>query len=193
MRPALRRTNRTVALLLGVLLLVVGLALVAWWSGALADLWSGAPATLDPGRAEEVTTAAWWPAVAAVAGVVLVVVGAAWLLAHLRSTRVTRVALPGSDATGRLVLDLPGVASHFADLAGRENGVTAARASFVAERGRTVLSSTITVDAQADLHAVSRAVAALTAQARDVTGVPRFAARTHLRVSRRRHTLDRVR
>ena len=192
MRAGLYRTNRVVALLLGVLLLVLGLATVLWCTGTLARLWPRTPDSIETAQVGDVTTAPWWTAVAAVVGIVLLLLGLWWLLSHLRTTRVGRTALPGSDGSGRLTLELPGVARHFATLAGRQNGVTAARATFVTERGRTVLSSAITVDAEADLDAVSRALADLTAQARDVAGIPRFAARTRLHVSRRHHDLDRV-
>jgi hypothetical protein len=192
MTPGLRRTNRTVALVVALVLLVVGVAMILWWAGRLGDVWSGAPDSLDPSQVSDVTTASWWTAVAAAGGVVLIALGLWWLLAHLRSTRISRTVLPGSDASGHLALELPEVAHHFATLAGRNNGVSSAKATFVSERGRTVLTSTVTVDPEANVGAVSSVISALTLQARDVAGIEPFAARTRLHIARRARQLERV-
>ncbi|WP_218780061.1 hypothetical protein, partial [Cellulomonas iranensis] len=51
--------------------------------------------------------------------------------------------------------------------------------------GRHVLVSTLRVDPEADLDALSRDVADLVARTRDVTGLDDLAARTRLAVQRR--------
>ncbi|NMM31151.1 MAG: hypothetical protein HHJ10_08950 [Cellulomonas sp.] len=192
MTPGLRSINRTATLIVGIILLVVGGAMIAWWNDDLRTVWAGAPDSLEPGRVSDVMTTSWWTAVAAAGGIALIVLGLFWLRSHLRSADVSRAVLPGLDPSGQLTLELSGVARHFATLAKRQDGVSEAKAKFVTERGRTILTSTVTVDPEADVAAVSAAIGALTAQARDMAGIERFAARTHLHISRRARAFERV-
>ncbi|UCN14517.1 hypothetical protein LFM56_16910 [Cellulomonas iranensis] len=185
MTRRVRGLDRAVALLLGVVLLVVGVAAVLWWTGTLARLWPGAPTALEPARAADVTGASWFGAAATASGVVLGALVLWWLLAHLGTPRVRELSLAGSDASGRLVLDVAPLAAQVAAQARRVPGVLGARAVVDHEGGRHVLVSTLRVDPEADLDALSRDVADLVARTRDVTGLDDLAARTRLAVQRR--------
>lgn len=193
MRRGVRAVNRVVAFVVGLALLVVGVAAVLWWAGVLGDVWTDAPWGLDPRRVQEVLVLPWFGGVATACGVLLAVLAVWWLVAHLGSPRVGTLTLPGSDASGRLSLDVGALASHVADQARRLPGVSGARSTMDLERGRYVLVSTLQVDPEADLPALADDVAALVTQARDVVGIRRLAARTRLAVRRRTRGGPRVR
>jgi len=184
-KRGVRATNRVVAFVVGLALLVVGVAAVLWWAGVLGDVWAQTPTALDPGRVSEVTDATWFGWAATVSGVVLGLLALWWLLAHLGTPRVGTLTLAGSDASGRLTIDVGALAGHVADEARRLPGVVGARSTVDLDRGRYVLVSTLQVDPEADLPALADDVAALVARARDVVGIRRLAARTHLAVRRR--------
>ncbi len=98
--------------------IVVGLALVAAallaWDWRL-DLTGWFQQTLRTDGADTVLDSSWWPWAWAVVGVALGVVGLLWLLAHLpRPTRGTS-RIDGSDATGRLEVDVASLARTLAD------------------------------------------------------------------------------
>jgi len=193
MTRGVRSVNRVVACVVGLVLLLVGVAAVLWWTGTLADLWSGTPDALDARRVDEVTGAAWFGAVATACGVVLGLLALWWLVAHLGSPRVGTLTLTGSGASGRLTLDAGSLAGHVAEQARRLPGVVGARTAVDLEHGRHVLVSTLQVDPEADLPALADEVAALVTQARDVAGIRGLAARTRLAVRPRARGGTRVR
>ncbi|MBO3089700.1 alkaline shock response membrane anchor protein AmaP [Cellulomonas dongxiuzhuiae] len=193
MTRGLRGLNRVVAFVVGLALLVVGVAAVLWWTGTLGDLWDATPETLDPSRAEEVTSTGWFGAVATACGAVLALLALWWLAAHLASPRAGTVTLRGSDPAGRLTLDPGALAGHVAEQARRLPGVVGARTVVDRERGRHVLVSTLQVDPETDLPTLADQVADLVADARDVAGIQGLAARTRLAVRRRARGGPRVR
>jgi len=192
MTRGVRAVNRIVAFVVGLVLLVVGIAAVLWWAGVLGDVWQATPTALDPGRVDEVTGASWFGWVATASGVVLGLLALWWLVAHLGTPRVGTITLAGSDASGRLTIDVGALAGHVAEQARRLPGVVGARTTVDLERGRHVLVSTLQVDPEADLPELADEVAALVDRARDVVGIRRLAARTRLAVRRRTHQGPRV-
>lgn len=75
--------NRFLALVLGLVLIVMGVAMVAWAAGWLVKVWSAAPKTLTLKTATDAFTMAWWPWAAGIAGAIFILLAVWWLLAHL--------------------------------------------------------------------------------------------------------------
>src|SRR5690349_18098269 len=96
--------DRAAAFVLGLALLAAGAAAVAWPAGWLDRLWPSVPqrVTTQPGLTA--VDQPWWPWACGAAGLLAVLAGARWLLAHLPQRRVGAVLLPGSGRDGRLLL-----------------------------------------------------------------------------------------
>jgi hypothetical protein len=119
MTRRLAAIDRTVTALVGLALVVGGIALLDWryrWVGTWDD-------RLSTARLDDVQSSAWWPWVFAAAGLVLGVVGLVWLLSHAPRPGERAVRLPdASDRTGSVRVDLHGVAQAVAaDFASRTN------------------------------------------------------------------------
>jgi hypothetical protein len=148
--------DRLVTLLLGLGFIAAAVALVGWEQHRIGA-----------GRAVSVpvdtwTAAGWWPWAAGGAGVVLVVVGLRWLAAHRPAPRLHRI--PVSDAESSV--DAVAVASAAADELAADPAVTKARGTAVLERGRRVVTLTVTTPAR---HGIAPAVRAADEAARATT------------------------
>src|SRR3954451_25381773 len=108
MSRAILAFDRVVVLLLGLVLIVVGVAAVGWQVGFLADVWPDVPGSVDV-DSTRVTDAESYAVLARAGGVALGVIGLWWLLAHLPRRSVGSLRLPSGDQPGRLVVD-PGPA-----------------------------------------------------------------------------------
>lgn len=186
--------DRVVVLLLGIALVAAGAWALAWSQGWLPDGWAS-PSTLRYGGLPSwLVDADWWPLLLLGGGILLFVVGLAWLLRHLRSGSVRSLALPGQPRGGNLLLDGgalgDGVAAALED-AGR--GVVGARGRVVDDHGRLVLDVTAGVRRDADLRDVGRLCDEVTAQVRRSTGRSDLACRIRLRVEPRAGRPARVR
>ena len=103
--------DRLVTALVGIALVTGGLALLNWrydWIGSWPD-------TLALGGVSDVESSAWWPWAFAAAGIVIGLVGLAWLLSHAprRGERTVRLS-ESSDRTGAIRIDLHSVAQAVA-------------------------------------------------------------------------------
>ncbi|NAZ87477.1 hypothetical protein [Kineococcus indalonis] len=176
--------DRLAALLLGLVLLVVGLAAAAWYPGWLARPWPGVPQRVRTGAAGDVLAAAWWPWAAGGAGVVLVLLALWWLLAHLPRRGVGALALPGSTRGARLLIEPDGAADTAAEVLARAPGVRSASARVLHERGRLVVALKATVEPDADLAEVVSAADAVTGDLAHVLGRADARARVRLEVAR---------
>lgn len=111
MTRRLAAIDRVVTALVGIALVVGAAALLNWrfdWIGS----W---PGTLDTGRADDVVTSTWWPWAFAAGGIVVGLVGLAWLLSHAPRRGERAVRLSGaSDRTGAIRIDLDSVAQAVA-------------------------------------------------------------------------------
>lgn len=93
--------ERAAVLVVGLALVVVGAAAVAWQQ----DWIPGAVDRIDMSVVSDHTSAGWWPWAVGAAGLLLVIAGISWLTAHARRRTVTHVRLAGAGADGRLTVE----------------------------------------------------------------------------------------
>lgn len=193
MSRAASGVDRVVVLLVGLVLLVVGVAAIAWPLGWL-ERW--VPRTTDRLDAPWLTDAAerdWWPWALGVAGLLLVVLGLRWLVAHVPSRRLGDVGLPGTAATGRLTADAGAVASAAASAVQETPGVRIARGRALDDRARRTVELTVTVEPTADLGAVRDGVERVLADVARMLSSDAVSGRAHVRVApRKREASTRV-
>jgi hypothetical protein len=152
-----RRTavlDRVVLALVGLVLLAAGLLALDWRTGTVLDL----PDRLDAGAVLDTVDSSWWPWASAGVGVVLGLLGLAWLLAHLPRRGPGRTRLAASDQSGTLEVDLRSVAGAVADRLEELGPVTGARGTTDRVRGTTVLEVRGRVEPDADTDALDQAV-----------------------------------
>lgn len=182
-------TDRVVVLLVGLALAAAGLLVLDWQTGTVLDLRE----RLSTTGLQDVLASAWWPWVSAIAGVVLGLLGLAWLLAHVPGRGPARARLSGSDQSGRLEVDLRAVGSSVADRLEGLGPLTSAHGGTARVSGRDVLQVKARVEPGADPAAVAQAVRQCAAEVDEA-----FAGEVALRVlldapRRSRGTDDRVR
>lgn len=182
-------TDRAVVLLAGLALAAAGLLVLDWHTGTVLDLRE----RLSTSGLQDVLGSAWWPWVSALAGVVLGLLGLAWLLAHVPGRGPARARLSGSDQSGRLEVDLRAVSSSIAERLEELGPLTSAHGGAARVSGRDVLQVDARVEPGADPAAVAQAVRQCAAEVDEA-----FAGEVALRVlldapRRSRSTDDRVR
>lgn len=156
--------DRLAALVVAVVLIAGGSAAITWWF----HLVSGLPRSIDVSALSDATNRSWWPWAAAVVGLLLVLVGLRWMVAHLPRRSVSHLTLPGSDRSGRLrVAARPLAAAAAASLA-TADGVTSSSGQVRRERGQLVAALRATITPDADLEAVAQAA---DRAARELAGV----------------------
>lgn len=107
MTPRVIRFDRVMTLLVAVLVIALGLLIVDWHYQWVLRTY---PAELSTGPAREIVTSDWFPWAFATAGVLLGLIGLAWLLAHLGRRGPSTLRLDASDQTGRVQADLRSIA-----------------------------------------------------------------------------------
>lgn len=184
--------DRLAAIVLGLVLLVLGLAAAAWGAGWLVEVWAAAPQRLTLKTATDTVATAWWPWAAGVAGAVLVLLALWWLLAHLPRRGVGELSLEGSSTSGRLRIDPAGVAATAADVLSETPGVRSASSRVLRDRGQLVVALKATVEPDADLQSVVSATDDVATDLAQVLGRDDARARVQLGVARRAHRRTRV-
>lgn len=188
MTRTLAGLDRLLAMLLGLVLLAVGVGAVIWQGG----WYHRAPRTLTAPWLSSATTASWWPWAAGIGGIVLILLGLRWLVAHLPHRRTSSVKLAGSDRTGNLTADLKAVAAAAATSLADTPGVRSTSGSASTDRGQPTLTLTATLEPTADLATVAAAAERTCAQLAAALPDPDVAAQVHLRVARSAHNQPRV-
>ena len=107
MTPRVIRFDRVMTLLVAVLVIALCLLVVDWHYRWVLRTY---PAELSTGPAREIVTSDWFPWAFAAAGVLLGLIGLAWLLAHLGRRGPSALRLDASDQTGRVQADLRSIA-----------------------------------------------------------------------------------
>ena len=90
--------DRAAALVVAVILIAVGAGAVAWW----LDLLTWLPAARDTSVVRDGTHQPWWPWAAGGAGLIAMVAGLRWMIAHLPDRGVGDLMLTGSGPDGAL-------------------------------------------------------------------------------------------
>jgi hypothetical protein len=175
--------DRFATLFVGVALIALGGAAVAWQRGVLAHgrvLWF-TPA-LEASRTD------WWPWASAGVGVTLVLVGLRWLASHRPARRASRVALrTPADSVPPVTADAGSVANAAAIAIRRDAAVLKAKGTATFERGVPTVTIAATVHARRGLGAGARAADDTAAEVAAMLG-DGIAVRTVLRVdAKRRH------
>lgn len=151
--------DRLMAVVLGLVLVLVGLALGGWY--LVAQGWVAAsvsaPDELSTAPVQSAANAAWWPWALGVAGVVLTLLGLRWLAAHLPNRGVGRLRLSGTGAEGRLEVDAGAVASAAADALEQVPGVRSARGRVLRDRGQLVATLRARIERGTDLEQLASA------------------------------------
>lgn len=172
--------DRIAALVVGLALIVGGLAAIVWRLGYFPGYDGG---LVHASWAPTLTGQGWWPWVTAAAGVILGLLALRWLGAHVPGGKIGTVPLPGSNATGRLRVDLSAVAAAAADALAREPGVESASGKAVNDRGRRTIQIVTTVERSADLASIATAADQTCADLAGAVG-DGTATRVHVQVAR---------
>lgn len=172
--------DRIAVLVIGLLLLVAGVATVLWWQGRLAG---GRPVHLAAPLRD--ADASWWPWACGGAGAALVVVGLWWLARHRRAPRVRNVRLTDDAHTdGTLSADAASVASAAAEVLAQHPAVLKASARASVENRAPTITLTATVAARRSLELAVLAADDAAATVAQMLG-DSVAVRTRVRVAAR--------
>ena len=172
--------------------LIAGGVLTAAW--ARGDVAVGAADAVTMPWRQDVVDAAWWPFALGAAGIVLVMLGLAWLFGHRPGQTLGAMALPQSGSAGLLTVDVNSSASAAADDLARHPAVSAASGTSLIDRGQRVIELDVKIDpAGAGLPAsLDAARAARGHLAAALDGLP-VATRILIRASRPKTGAGRVR
>ena len=143
--------DRFVMLVLAVILIGAGVAAIAWGFGLVTWL----PARVDLSGAQDIVHQSWWPWAAGAAGLIAVLVGLRWLIAHVPDRGVGNLTLTGSGPGGKLRAAPGPVAQAAAHVLAATPGVRSASGKVLHERGHLVARLTATIETSADLHAIA--------------------------------------
>lgn len=180
--------DRAATFLAAAVLIAVGAGAIAW----ALDLVTWLPTSLDTSGVQDVTGSPWWPWVAGAAGLIAVLAGLRWLIAHLPDRGVGDLALSGSGPTGKLRAAPRPVARAAAQALAATPGVRSATGSVLRERGQLVARLTATIEAGADLHLVAAAADQVAAELGAVLGRGDLHCQVQLNVATRARALPRV-
>lgn len=169
-----RRTvllDRIALLLVGLALIALGVTGLLWWLAVDRNVPVGswAPRLSTAGLREYLHTP-WWPWAIGGAGLVLVLLGLRWLLAHLLRNGIDELRLDGSGPSGQLVAAGSPIMAAAAQWIRQTPGVRSATGRFEVDRGTPVARLDVTVEPRADLARVGAACATVN---RDISAVLR--------------------
>ncbi|KRD43746.1 hypothetical protein ASE38_05935 [Cellulomonas sp. Root930] len=184
MRRSILGFDRVLVLLLGLLLILVGVAAVGWQTGFLESLWPDVPdeVAVDSGQ---VTGSSSFAALAGIVGGALVVIGLWWLLAHLPRRSVGSLRLPSGAQPGRLLVDPGPAVATAAEVLAEDPMIRSAKGAVLADRGELVVRLRATVDPDVDLGAVVDACDGVLADLAHVLPTDQLRSRVELSVLRR--------
>lgn len=138
--------DRLATLLTALSIAAIALLGLWWWSGN-----SPLPERIDLTETSRIVDEPWWPWASATIGILLVLLGLRWLLAHLPRRKVVALALPGTGSDGRLSIDGSRAADAAADAFADTLGVRSARGAIRKDRGQLVARISAVIDPEADL------------------------------------------
>lgn len=171
--------DRLCALVLGVALLALGVGAIAWQANRL----SWAQDTLTAPWLVTATGARWWPWATGAGGVVLIVLGGWWLVAHVPRRRLGEIRLPGSGPEGILRVSTVAVAAAAARSLAAAHGVREANGRAMIDRGVPTIVVTGTVDPMADLTELAVTATRVQQEIDQALDGAEMATRVHLHVA----------
>jgi len=180
--------DRLAVLLVGLVLIVVGAGAILWQLATFSQ----APKSLTAPGLVHAGTQSWWPWAVGIGGAVLVLLSLRWLGAHVPGRKVHDAKLAGSDATGKLTVDLSALAAAAAEALAEAPGVRSATGKAVTDRGRRTLELIVTMEPTADLAAVTAAADKVGADLNQALAEPAIATRVHLHTACRARSGPRV-
>ncbi|HET9631604.1 hypothetical protein [Terrabacter lapilli] len=180
--------DRVMTALVGLVLVTLGVLGILWWAGRLGSV----PTRVDLSAIRWWPRQQWWPWALGLAGLILVLLGLRWLVAHLPRRGISHLSLPGSGPQGRLHVAAGPVVDATADALARTPGVRSARGRIDHDRGQLVAHFDATIERGADLRTVAAAADAVTGELQaalerqDLTGL------VQLRTAGRNRAMPRV-
>lgn len=180
--------DRIAALITAILCFAVGAAALLWWHGDWAPLRGPLSTTI----VVKATASSWWPWGAGALGLLLVILGLRWLVAHLPQRSVGPLLLGGSSPEGRLTADTSAVVTTAGDVFADTLGVRSVRSRMMRDRGRRVVQFRTVIEPDADLGLISIAADAIASDLSRLTGRPDLVCRINLRVAARARAQTRV-
>ncbi|WP_146842494.1 hypothetical protein [Cellulomonas composti] len=184
--------DRVLVLLLGLVLVVLGVAAIGWQTGFLADVWPDVPDSVDV-DSSRVTGSSSFVAIALAVGVVLVGLGLWWLLAHLPRRGVAPLRLPAGPLPGVLTVEPGPAVATAADVLSDDPRILSVRGAVLTERGRLVVRLRVTAYPDADLADVIGACHDVLADLARVLPEEQLTSRVEITVLRRAAARARVR
>jgi hypothetical protein len=155
MSRALVSLDRNVTFVLGLLLIAGGVLVIGW----NYDLFSWLPSSVSVTPVMDVTKKGWWAGALAAAAVLLFLLGLRWLVAHLPGrSKVSKLALPGSAAEGRLNVDAGSAVSAACAALEARHDVRSAKGDVRRDRGQLVIDMRATLEPRCDLAEVATAI-----------------------------------
>ena len=173
--------------------LVAGLATLDWWLTPATWLPVQLPGRIDLSRVEDATSQPWWPWTAGAAGLVLILLGALALAAHLPEPSIGGLSLAGSGAQGRLTVSAKPLAQLAAQELARIPGVRSSSGAMVHRRGQLLARIRVTLEPDAELAAVAAGVDQVAGRLAQVVGRDDLLCQAQLSVARRAGRQPRVR
>lgn len=192
MKRAVLGLDRALIFLLGLVLLVAGVAVAAWGVSLLDEVWAGAPDELSTAPATDVLSASWWGAAALACGIVLGLLALWWVLAHRTHHGIGPLRLPGSGRPGQLTLDGTAAADAAADVIAATPGVRSAKGQTITDRGQLLADLRVVVEPDADLRTVAGATDTAMTDLATVLGRDDIRSRVTLTVARSTRQTSRV-
>lgn len=153
MNRAVAGAERIAVLLVGLALLALGAATVAWERDWIPD----AVDRLDVSALLDRTGESWWPWAVGLLGLVLVVLGLLWLRAHARRRSLGRLKLPGSGRGGTLEADSGALVDTASAALDEAPGVTSRGGRVWRDQREIVIELRAGLDPGADLGEVADA------------------------------------
>ncbi|MGP4058728.1 alkaline shock response membrane anchor protein AmaP [Mycobacterium sp. 4D054] len=133
--------DRLAALILGLFLLVLGVAMIIWTT----HLIDGTPVYLTAPGLMTAAQTAWWPWAVTAAGVLLVLLGVRWLIAHRPARRAGDLTLADSNLSeGCLSANLGSLADAAAAELRERPAIKSASGKAVIDRGKPSIHLDVT-------------------------------------------------
>lgn len=188
MNRAVIAIDRVATLIVALALMALGTGAIAWWLDAISWL----PPATDLSAITGAQGEPWWPWVTGALGVVLVLLGLRWMLAHLPDRGVGALKLTGSNAQGMLRAVAAPVARAAAEVLAGTPGVRSTSGEILRDRGQLVARLHATIEEGADLHRVAAAADKVAAELGAVLGRDDLACQVQLKVAPRSRSMPRV-